>query len=108
MIATEFATYQKNILNDYADLSSKLASKYNVFSKDIKEYELKLRVSNAIIKYIVDDLVLTNEAGYSINIIDYDVLIKLSECLNRQISKNYKPTFLTDVENYKSIREGGY
>lgn len=108
MTSAEFKTYQDAIADDYQDLSMDLLSKYDIFARDVFKYEDRLAISSIIVEYLVDELVLSSTDSFDINILTHSETIKLSECLNKQLNTRYKPTFLTDVDNYKSIREGGF
>lgn len=107
MTREEFALYKKTIKSDYVSLSSKMLDGFYIFSNDVNSIKRKVNVANVIVKYINEDLIIANE-GSNINILTNQEIIKLSEVLNTIINKRYKPTFLLDVNNYKSIREGGF
>jgi len=105
MTLTEFSTYKSQINSDYHDLVMDLCNKYDIFSKDLNKYKKRVKIAQFIIKYINEDLQVTSTNGFSINILTIPEVINLSETLNKLLGTRYKPTFLTDVENYKSIRE---
>lgn len=104
----EFNTYKGTISDDYHDLTMDLISKYNILHSSTGRYERRLQISNFIVDYFVKDLHITATGAFEINILTYDEVIELSETLNKQLKTDYKPTFLTDTENYKSKTNGGF
>jgi hydroxymethylpyrimidine pyrophosphatase-like HAD family hydrolase len=106
MSTDDFVNYKKQINSDYHDLIMDLCKKLNIFAIDLCRYKKKSMIAFYIVQFMNDDLQVTASNGFDINILTYSEVIKLAETLNKQYNTRYKPTFLTDVENYKSIREG--
>lgn len=108
MDSSSFASYLTNISSDYHNLAIDLLSKYYMFANDIILFEAKLSIAKVILRYFNEDLILSSEDSFEINILNHDETIRLSEILNKCLNVSHKPTFLTDVDNYKSITQGGY
>jgi hypothetical protein len=108
MTREEFKTYKKAIIVDRLSIANILIQKYNIFAIDSIQLTKDLTIINFIVKYFTKDLIIANEVEFDINIVDYATTIKLSELLNKKLKKQYKPTFLLDITNYKSIRELGF
>lgn len=108
MDSSSLTTYLTTISDDYHNLTIDLLSKYYMFTNDITLFETRLSIAKIILRYFNEDLILSSEDSFGINILEHSDVIKLSGVLNKCLNVSYKPTFLTDIENYKSITQGGY
>lgn len=108
MTELEFNNYKIEVKKSIFALTKKKVNKWKLFDKHDKCLSFNIFILSTYIDFLDNYFLLGSQSEYSNNIIDYCSLIRYSELANSIMGTNYKPTFLLDVSNNKSIIDGGY
>ena len=108
MTELQFNSYKGEIKRSIFALTKKRVNKWKLFDKQEKCLEYNIFILSTYINFLDNYFLFGLQSEYDNNIIDYCSLIRYSELVNKILGTNYKPTFLIDVVNNKSIIDNGY
>ena len=108
MTELQLNSYNEEIKRSIFALTKKRVNKWKVFDKQERCLEYNIFILSTYINFLDNYFLFGLQSEYDNNIIDYCTLIRYSELVNKILGTNYKPTFLTDVVNNKSLIDNGY
>ena len=108
MTELQLNSYKEEIKKSIFALHKKRVNKWKLFDTQEKCLEYNIFILSTYINFLDNYFLFGLQSEYNNNIIDYCSLINYSELVNSILGTNYKPTFLTDVVNNKSLIDGGY
>lgn len=108
MTVEELHNYKLELKTALGVLNLKRVLSWNIFQKRCIKTTLYINILTSYIDFLENHLIMTISDEYEMNILEYCDLIKYSETINKILKTNYKPTFLLDKTNNKSILDGGY
>ena len=108
MTEEQLNSYRGEIKRGIFLSTKKKINKWKLFDKQEKCLEYNIFILSTYINFLDNYFLFGLQSEYDNNIIDYCSLIKYSELVNKILGTNYKPTFLTDVVNNKSLIDNGF
>ena len=106
MTELDLKEYKDTLKTHLFSLHKKRITELKLFSKEHCCLKYNIFVLNAFIDFLDNNLYLGLLSEYDNNIIEYCSLIDYVELVNKALNTDYKPTFLIDVTNNKSITHG--
>ena len=108
MTESQLLYYKEEIKKSIFAMTKKKVNKWKLFDNQERCLEYNIFILSTYINFLDNYFLFGLQSEYDNNIIDYCSLVNYSELVNKILGTNYKPTFLTDVVNNKSLIDNGF